>query len=210
MTAPLRIAGLISGGGRTLLNILDQIDAGKLDATVGLVIASRGEIEGVKRAQERGLEVTIIRKRDYETEDQMHDAITELLTEKQIDLVCLCGYLRWFRVDDNFRGRVMNIHPALLPDFGGTGMHGMNVHRAVLEANRRVSGCSVHFVDEHYDQGPVILQKACQVLENDIEAALAARVFEQECLAYPEAIRLYAAGQLAIENQRVVISPIAK
>ncbi len=210
MSNPLKIAGLISGGGRTLINILDQIDAGKLNATVELVIASRGEIAGIKRAQERNLEVNIIRRRDYESEDQLHDAITELLSAKQIDLVCLCGYLRWLRVDEQFRGRVINIHPALLPDFGGQGMHGMNVHRAVLQAKRRVSGCSVHFVDEHYDQGPVILQKACPVLGNDTEEALAARVFEQECLAYPEAIRLYAAGQLSIEDQRVVISPITK
>ena len=210
MSAPLRIAGLMSGGGRTLINILDQIDAGKLNATVELVIASRGEIEGVKRVKDRGLDVNIIRKRDFDSEDQMHDAITDALIAKQIDLVCLCGYLRWFRVDENFCDRVINIHPALLPDFGGQGMHSMNVHRAVLEANRRVSGCSVHFVDEHYDQGPVILQRACPILENDTPDTLAARVFELECLAYPQAIRLYAAGQLAIEDQRVVISPIAK
>lgn len=210
MSAPLRIAGLISGGGRTLINILDQIDAGKLNASVQLVIASRGEIEGIKRAKDRGLEVNIIRKRDYDSEELMHDAITDALDEKRIDLVCLCGYLRWFRIDENFRGRVINIHPALLPDFGGQGMHGLSVHRAVLEANRRVSGCSVHFVDEHYDQGPVILQRACPVLENDSEDTLAARVFELECLAYPQAIRLYAAGQLSVEDKRVVISPIAK
>lgn len=210
MSAPLRIAGLISGGGRTLINILDQIDAGKLNASVQLVIASRGEIEGIKRAKDRGLEVNIIRKRDYDSEYKMHDAITDALDEKRIDLVCLCGYLRWFRIDENFRGRVINIHPALLPDFGGQGMHGLSVHRAVLEANRRVSGCSVHFVDEQYDQGPVILQRACPILENDTPDTLAARVFEQECLAYPQTINLYAAGQLSVEDKRVVISPIAK
>ncbi|MCH8823882.1 MAG: phosphoribosylglycinamide formyltransferase [Planctomycetes bacterium] len=210
MSEPIRIAGLISGGGRTLINILDQIDASKLNASVQLVIASRGEIEGIKRAQERDLEVNIIRKRDYDSEDQMHDAITDALIAKQIDLVCLCGYLRWFRVDEQFQGRVINIHPALLPDFGGQGMHGMSVHRAVIEANRRVSGCSVHFVDEHYDQGPVILQKACPVLEHDTEDTLAARVFKQECIAYPEAINLYAASQLSIKDKRVVISPITK
>ena len=210
MSAPLRIAGLMSGGGRTLINILDQINAGKLNATVELVIASRGEIEGIKRAEDRGLDVNIIRKRDFDSEELMHDAITDALIAKQIGLVCLCGYLRWFRVDENLRDRVINIHPALLPDFGGNGMHGMNVHRAVLQANRRVSGCSVHFVDEHYDQGPVILQKACPVLENDTPDTLAARVFELECLAYPQAIKLFSAGQLSVEDKRVVISPIVK
>lgn len=210
MQPPLRIAGLISGGGRTLINILDQIEAGKLNATVEFVIASRSEIAGIERLKKRGYEVNIIRKRDYETEDQMHDAISDALTTNQIDLVCLCGYLRWIRIDDAFRNRVINIHPALLPDFGGKGMHGINVHRAVLQAKRKVSGCSVHFVDEQYDNGPVILQRPCHVLKSDTPDSLAERVFEEECLAYPQAIRLYAAGQLAIKNQRVVISPITK
>ena len=119
MSDPLRIAALISGGGRTLINILDTIDAGELNATIELVIASRGEIAGVELAEGRGLEVRIVRRRDFDIDDDMHDSISAALIEKRIELVCLCGYLRWFRVDEPFIGRVMNIHPALLPDFGG-------------------------------------------------------------------------------------------
>ena len=118
MNDPLRIAALISGGGRTLLNILDQIEAGELNASVELVIASRGAIAGVELAQARGLEVRIVRRSDFAGDEQMHDAITTFLQEKRIELVCLCGYLRWLRVDEPFAGRVMNIHPALLPEIG--------------------------------------------------------------------------------------------
>lgn len=130
----------------------------------------------------------------------MHDHITSLLRDKRIDLVCLCGYLRWFRIDPDFRGRVINIHPALLPDFGGQGMHGEHVHRAVLAAGRTVSGCTVHHVDDEYDHGLVILQRTCPVLPGDDPSTLAARVFEQECIAYPEAIRRLAPTLLGCDR----------
>ncbi len=208
MSDPLRIAAMISGGGRTLINILDKIDAGELNASVELVIASRGEIAGVELAQAHGLDVRIVRQRDFAAEDDMHDAISAALTEKRIDLVCLCGYLRWFRVDEPFAGRVMNIHPALLPDFGGQGMHGQIVHQMVLDSGRRFSGCTVHFVDEEYDHGPIILQRSCPVLPDDDHESLAARVFALECQAYPEAIRLFAASRLVLNSGRVHILPV--
>jgi formyltetrahydrofolate-dependent phosphoribosylglycinamide formyltransferase len=208
MSDPLRIAALISGGGRTLINILDKIDAGELNATVELVIASRGAIAGVELAQARGLDVRIVRRRDFAADDQMHDAITTFLQEKRIELVCLCGYLRWFRVDEPFAERVMNIHPALLPEFGGQDMHGQVVHQAVLDSGGRYSGCTVHFVDEEYDHGPIILQRTCPVLPNDDHESLAARVFALECQAYPEAIRLFAARRLVLNSGRVHILPV--
>ncbi len=208
MSDPLRIAAMISGGGRTLTNILDRIDSRELNAAVELVIASRGEIAGVELAQARGRDVRIVRQRDFASEDDMHDSISAALTKKRIELVCLCGYLRWFRVDEPFIGRVMNIHPALLPDFGGQGMHGAAVHQAVLEAGHRFSGCTVHFVDEEYDHGPVVLQRTCPVLPDDDHASLAARVFDLECQAYPEAIRLFAARRLVVDSGRVQILPV--
>ena len=208
MNDPLRIAALISGGGRTLINILDNIDAGELNATIELVIASRGEIAGVELAQARGLDVQVVRQRDFAAEDDMHDSISAALTEKRIELVCLCGYLRWFRVDEPFIGRVMNIHPALLPDFGGQDMHGATVHQAVLDSGGRYSGCTVHFVDDEYDHGPIILQRTCPVLRDDDHESLAARVFALECQAYPEAIRLFAARRLVLNSGRVHILPV--
>ncbi len=208
MSDPLRIAAMISGGGRTLINILDKIDAGELNATVELVIASRGEIAGVELAQSRGLDVRIVRQRDFANEDDMHDSISAALIEKRIELVCLCGYLRWFRVDEPFIGRVMNIHPALLPDFGGQGMHGQVVHQAVLDAGGRFSGCTVHFVDAEYDHGAIILQRTCPILPNDDHDSLAARVFALECQAYPEAIRLFGAHRLCLHNDQVHILPV--
>lgn len=190
-----RLAAFISGGGRTLMNLADCIDRGELPASVDLVVASRENIAGVELARQRGFDVRIAAVKDFADPDAMHDAITTWLVEKDIDLVCLCGYLRWLRVDPQFRGKVINIHPALLPKFGGQGMHGLHVHRAVLRAGDEASGCTVHFVDDHYDQGPIILQRTCPVLPDDDEYTLAARVFEQECIAYPEAIR-----QLATER----------
>lgn len=205
MSRPIRLACLISGGGRTLRNIADHIDQGKLNASIELVIASRPDVAGIEKSQARGLKTIVIARRDYPTSQAMHDAITRRLVQHSIDLVCLCGYLRPIRIDDPFRWRVMNIHPALLPEFGGKGMYGENVHRAVLAAGRKTSGCTVHFVDEHYDLGPIILQRTVPVLPGDDEHTLAARVFEQECIAYPEAISLFAAGRLRVENNRVQI-----
>jgi phosphoribosylglycinamide formyltransferase 1 len=204
---PLRIAALISGGGRTLVNIADEIDAGRLNARIELVISSRPDAPGVEKAQKCGLKTLIIARRDFHTLDAIHDEISRQLLAHRIDLVCLCGYLRMFRVDEAFRWRVMNIHPALLPDFGGQGMYGEAVHRAVIAAGRNISGCTVHFVDERYDMGPIILQRTVPVLPGDDPHTLADRVFEQECIAYPAAIGLFAAGRLRVERDRVVVLP---
>lgn len=205
MTKKLRLACLISGGGRTMLNIADHINAGKLNASIELVISSRGDVAGVDHARARGFNTLVVRRKDFPSEDAMHDAISTQLRERHIDLVCLCGYLRLFRVDDQFRWRVMNIHPALLPLWGGQGMHGEAVHRAVLASGAKESGCTVHFVDERYDMGPVIVQRKTPVLPNDTVETLAARVFEQECIAYPEAIKLFGEGRLLVENGRVTV-----
>ena len=209
MSTPLRLGTLVSGGGRTVVNLADRIADGTLPAEIGLVIASRADLVAVDRARSRGLDVRIADRRDFDTDDALHDAITAWLTECGVGLVCLCGYLRWFRIDEPFRGRAMNIHPALLPDFGGDGMYGHHVHEAVLASGNKVSGCTVHFIDEQYDHGPIILQRSCPVRPDDDADTLAARVFEQECLAYPEAIHLFAAGRLRLAGDRVEIVPAA-
>ena len=205
MSDPLRLGVFISGGGRTLINLVDRIEAGSLPASVELVISSRADVMGVELARKRGLDVRVAARRDFDTESHLHDAITAWLVEKRVDLVCLCGYLRWLRIDPPFEGRAMNIHPALLPEFGGQGMYGLRVHRQVLATGRTVSGCTVHFVDDQYDHGPIILQRFCPVLPDDDELHLAARVFEQECLAYPEAIDHFANGRLRLVEGRVEI-----
>jgi formyltetrahydrofolate-dependent phosphoribosylglycinamide formyltransferase len=207
MSETLQLGALISGGGRTLMNLADRIDDGSLPAAVALVIASRSDAAGVHLARQRGLEVRIARRRDFDSERSLHDAITAWLAERGVGLVCLCGYLRWLRLDPPFEGRAMNIHPALLPDFGGHGMYGLRVHRAVLDSGATTSGCTVHFVDNTYDHGPIILQRTCPVLPDDDEHTLAGRVFELECQAYPEAVSLFAARRLRLENDRVKIAP---
>lgn len=194
---PIRLAGFLSGGGRTLMNIADCIDRGELDASIELVVSSRAGAPGVELARSRGFDVRVAALRDFPSLDDMHDAITSWLMEKAIDLVCLCGYLRWLRVDEPFRNRVINIHPALLPKFGGKGMHGLNVHQAVLDAGETVSGCTVHYVDDRYDEGPIILQRTCPVQPDDDAASLAARVFAEECRAYPQAIRMLSSALIA-------------
>ena len=200
MTRKLRLGVLVSGGGRTMLNIADCIDRGDLPASVAVVISSCNEAAAVHRARDRGFDVRVALQKNFTDEKEMHDAITSLLLEHLVDLVCLSGYMRWYRVDSSFEQRVMNVHPALLPDFGGQGMYGRHVHRAVLDSNATVSGCTIHFVDDQYDHGPIILQRTCPVLPGDDVDHLAGRVFEQECLAYPEAIRLFAADRLSVEG----------
>lgn len=179
---PARLAVMISGGGRSLLNLLDAIEAGSLNATIALVIASR-PCAGVERAAERGLDVRVMRGRIGRA------TLEQVLVERRIDWVVLAGYLSYLEIPERYRGRVVNIHPSLLPGFGGAGMYGHHVHEAVIRSGVRESGCTVHLVDEKYDEGPIVLQLRCPVLPTDTPETLAARVFELECRAYPEALR---------------------
>ncbi len=190
-----------------MLNLAERIAAGTLPATIAVVISSRKDAPAVRLAAERGMNVRVAARRDFPTEAAMHDAISAWLKEARVDLVCLCGYLRWFRCEPGWTNRAMNIHPALLPAFGGAGMYGLRVHKAVLDSGAKMSGCTVHFVDNTYDHGPIILQRTCPVLPGDNPETLAARVFALECEAYPEAIRLYAEGRLRVGGSAVRIVP---
>ncbi len=185
----VRLGVLISAGGRSAMNIHDACMSGELgDARIAIVIAHREEIEGVARCRAAGLRVAVLAQGDAQA-DALDDRIDAALAAAKVDLVCLAGYLRHFRVGERWRGRTLNIHPGLLPDFGGPGMFGLHVHRAVLAAGSSQSGCTVHEVDEQYDHGAVILQRKCPVLANDTAQSLAERVFKEECVAYPQAIR---------------------
>jgi phosphoribosylglycinamide formyltransferase-1 len=201
----LRLGVLLSGGGRTLENIIEHIRAGKLAAEVAVVIASRPGIRGIEIGRAAGAPTHLVRPKDYPSVEAYSDAMVRLLDDARTDLVCLAGFLSYWIIPDRYVGRVMNIHPALLPAFGGTGMYGHHVHEAVLERGCKVSGCTAHFVDNRYDEGPIILQRPVPAYAEDTPDDLAARVFEQECIAYPEAIRLFAEGRLRIEGRRVHI-----
>ncbi|MBI1372959.1 MAG: phosphoribosylglycinamide formyltransferase [Phycisphaera sp.] len=188
---PIRVAALISGGGRTMLNIAECIDDGDLDAEIALVISSRPDAAGVSRALDLDLSVCVIDRKEYADVDTFSAAVWDRIRNTGVDLVVMAGFLCFLKIPDDFAGRVMNIHPALLPKFGGQGMYGHHVHEAVIAAGEKESGCTVHFVDNIYDHGPIILQRRCPVLPDDTPDSLAARVFEQELIAYPEAIRMY-------------------
>ncbi len=205
MTPPVRLGVLLSGGGRTLENILAEIDGGRLagKAEVVVVIASRPQIRGIQVAEKAGIPVHVIRAKAFDKVDAYSEAMVRVLDDARVDLACLAGFLSYWIIPDRFDGRVMNIHPALLPSFGGKGMFGHHVHEAVLACGCRVSGCTVHFVNNEYDAGPIILQRAVQACEGDDDDTLAARVFEQECVAYPEAIGLFGRGRLRIEGSVV-------
>lgn len=179
---PARLAVLISGSGRTLLNLVDRIEEGTLSARIELVIASR-ECVGAERARNRGLRV-IVRPGPLDAE-----WFGKVLAENNVDWIILAGYLQLAPIPPGYEGRMVNIHPALLPRHGGPGMYGMRVHRAVLRAGDTESGCTVHLCDGQYDTGPIVLQRTCAVEPGDTPETLAARVFALELEALPAALQ---------------------
>jgi phosphoribosylglycinamide formyltransferase 1 len=202
MHRPIRLVALISGGGTTLQNLIDRIAAGSLDATIAGVVSSRAGISGVERARRAGLPVSVIAAGSPRFTDDVWKAVREFAP----DLVCFAGWLHLLPIPEDHRHRVLNIHPALLPAFGGKGLYGRRVHEAVLASGVKVSGCTVHFADDTYDTGPILVQKCVPVKNDDDPDTLAARVFEAECEAYPEAIRLIASGRVMVEGKRAIIS----
>lgn len=178
----MKLACLISGSGRTLQNFIDR--RRELGAEIVLVVSSSSTANGVQRARAAGLRVEVV-----ERGPGMSGPITALIDEAAPDLVLLCGFLNLYRFPERWAGRVLNIHPGLLPQFGGRGMYGHHVHEAVLKSGVKESGCTVHYADLEYDRGPTILERRVPVLPGDTPEALAARVFAEECIAYPEAVK---------------------
>jgi phosphoribosylglycinamide formyltransferase-1 len=206
MLAPIRLAVLISGSGTTLQNFVDQIADGDLAARIVQVVSSREDAFGVERARRAGLPVAVVSRRDCASAAEFGQQVFDVVRKSQADLVCMAGFLHLLPIPDDYRHRVINIHPALLPAFGGKGMYGHHVHEAVLAAGVKVTGCTVHIADNEYDRGPIIVQRSVAVLEGDTPESLAFRVFEHECEAYPEAIKLFAEGRLHVEGRRVRIA----
>jgi formyltetrahydrofolate-dependent phosphoribosylglycinamide formyltransferase len=205
MAPPIRLAVLLSGSGTTLQNLLDRIRNGRLSAQVVLVLSNRTDAYGLTRAREAGVEACVIPRKDHASADAFSQSIFEKCRQARVDLVCLAGFLQFLPIPPDFENKVMNIHPSLIPAFCGKGFYGHHVHEAVLAYGARISGCTVHFVDNQYDHGPIILQRSVPVLGDDSPETLAARVFEQECQAFPEAIQLFAEGRLKVEGRRVKI-----
>jgi phosphoribosylglycinamide formyltransferase 1 len=208
--SPMPIAVLISGGGTTLRNLIEKIDAGELDVEIKLVISSNPRVRGMQYAEKAAIPMVAIEPGQYETQDAFSKSIFDRCRDAGVELVVLGGFLKRITVPEDYAERVVNIHPALMPSFCGRGYYGHHVHEAVLEYGAKVSGCTIHFADNQYDHGPVILQKTVPVLDDDTADTLAARVFEAECDAYPEALRLIAAGRVHIEGRRVRISPASE
>ena len=184
---PMRLAVLLSGSGRTLDNLLEQIAAGRLAAAVVTVVSSRADVRGVRIAERAGVPVTVLPPAGRPIA-AWSDAIFAACRAARAELVVMAGFLHLVRIPADFADRVINIHPSLLPAFGGRGFHGMHVHRAVLDRGCTVSGCTVHLVDDEYDHGRILHQKTVPVLPDDTPESLAARVFAAECQAFPEAI----------------------
>jgi formyltetrahydrofolate-dependent phosphoribosylglycinamide formyltransferase len=203
MSQPLRLAVLLSGGGTTLQNLLDHAADGRLPARVVQVVSSNARAFGLTRARNAGVPTAVVERKACPSVEEFSRRVFDPCRAAAADLVCLGGFLQLLRIPPDFQFRVMNIHPALIPAFCGKSYYGLHVHRAALEAGVKISGCTVHFVDDEYDHGPIILQRTVSVLDDDTPETLAARVFARECEAYPEAVRLFAAGRLRVEGRRV-------
>ena len=188
---PLNLAVLLSGSGRTLDNLLERIAAQKLYAKVNLVISSREDVRGVVLAQKAGLRTIVSSPKGRDRSAWSCD-IFNLCRDAGANIVVLAGFLHLLEIPSEFESRVLNIHPSLLPAFGGKGLWGMHVHRAVIESGARVSGCTVHLVDHQYDHGPILYQKVVAVLDDDTPESLAARVFAVECEALPKVLQVAA------------------
>jgi phosphoribosylglycinamide formyltransferase 1 len=201
--ADIRLAVLISGSGTTLQNLLDRIAGGRLCAEIAIVVSSTPRAFGLQRAASAGIASAVVERKKSATDRDFSDQIFSLCRQATADLVCMAGFLKLLVIPDDFRLRVMNIHPALIPSFCGHGYYGRRVHEAALASGVKVTGCTVHFADNEYDHGPIILQRAVSVLDTDTPETLAKRVFDQECEAYPEAIQLFAQKRLIVEGRRV-------
>lgn len=206
MARRLNIAVLLSGGGTTLANLIESIDQGRLSANIGLVVSSRPGVRGLEVAARAGIATAVVESRKFRVSAREAEEINDwaamsaemdrLLLPGGFDLVCMAGFLSRYIIPEELRGRVVNIHPALIPMFCGQGMYGQRIHEAVVASGVRVTGCTVHFADNNYDTGPIILQRACPVYSDDHPDEVAARVFVEECKAYPAAINLIADGRV--------------
>jgi phosphoribosylglycinamide formyltransferase 1 len=202
----LRIAVLLSGRGTTFERFVAERDAGRLDVEFSAVISSKPEAQGLERARRHGIPAHVVSRKEFRDEHAFNDALHAVLAANPPELLVLAGFLSRIELR-GYNGRAMNTHPALIPAFCGKGFYGERVHRAVLEYGAKVTGATIHYCDEQYDTGPVILQRAIDVLEDDTPASLAERVAAVEYELYPRAVQLHAQGRLVVEGRRVRVRP---
>jgi len=209
-TAPrtLDLGIFASGRGSNFQAILEAIGRRELDARVRLLVTNDPEAGAVAVARGCGIAVSVLRKPDFAKEEDFVRAMLEALRSHEVGFIALAGYLKMIpaNVIAEFRRRILNIHPALLPAFGGKGMYGHHVHEAVLAAGCKVSGATVHMVDEIYDHGPIVAQKCVPVLEEDTPQSLAARILETEHAIYPAALQLFAQGRVTVRGGKAVVA----
>lgn len=187
-----------------MVNLQQSIQDGTLNARIAAVVGSRSCL-GVERAEELGLKACVISPRQFSGPEEFSESVFELVRAHQADLVVLAGFLSRLIIPDDYSGRVMNVHPSLIPAFCGQGMYGHHVHEAVIARGCKVSGCTVHFCDNEYDHGPIILQEAVPVLDDDDGDSLAERVVAAERRIYPQAVQLFSEGRLKVRGRRVSI-----
>ncbi len=200
-----RIAVLISGGGTTLKNLIEKIRAGRLHVQIALAVSSSPGARGLQFAHDAGIPTAVVEPKRFGSQEEFRRAVLDHCRAASADLVVMAGFLKRVTIAEDFANRVTNIHPGLIPAFCGRGFYGHHVHQAVIDYGAKLSGCTIHFADNQYDHGPVILQRAVPVLDDDTADSLAARVFEAECEAYPEAIQLIAQGRVRVEGRKVRI-----
>lgn len=205
--APLRLGVLVSGGGRSLENLAEVIARQELSAHIAIVVSNSPEAFALQRAKRLRIESTVIPHQAHGTPEAYSAVVFAALDAQRVQLAVLAGFLRKLVIPAHWLGRVINIHPSLLPAFGGKGFYGERVHRAVLDSGVPASGCSVHYVTNEYDAGPILVQRSIEVRAGEDVHSLAERVFAEEKLALPEAIRLHAAGKVRWQDGRVVRSP---
>ncbi|MFK7849161.1 MAG: phosphoribosylglycinamide formyltransferase [Rhodothermales bacterium] len=208
--SPLQLAVFASGSGSNLEAILLAIEAGSLPhVTVAAVISNKKDARALKRAQSRNIPTAVLSPNDYARESDYLEALEAILNEHEINFIALAGYLKKIPLPlvKKYAGRMLNIHPSLLPAFGGPGMYGSKIHTAAITRGVRWTGVTVHLVDEEYDTGPILLQKTVPVHQSDTPETLAQRVLAVEHHIYPEALRLFAEGRVTVENRKVFIDP---
>jgi phosphoribosylglycinamide formyltransferase-1 len=207
LTVKPEIAVLVSGSGSNLQAIIDASERGEIPCKVGLVLSNKADAFGLERARRHGIPTVVVDHRSFQTREEFDARLVEILVERGVGLICLAGFMRvltptFIRA---FPHRIINIHPALLPAFPGT--HGP---RQALQYGARFAGCTVHFIDEGIDTGPVIAQAVVPIFDDDTEDTLAARVLVQEHKIYPMAIRLFLEGRLSIDGRRVRVASNVK
>ncbi|HEX9880332.1 MAG TPA: phosphoribosylglycinamide formyltransferase [Candidatus Binatia bacterium] len=207
MARKVSLGILISGGGTNLQALIDAIEGDRLDATVRVVVSNREDAYGLVRARNHGIEARVLDHRPFPTREAFDQALVDLLRERQVELVVLAGFMRLLSpvFVRAFSNRIMNIHPGLLPAFPG-----LNAQRKAVEYGARFSGCTVHFVNEECDQGPIIIQAVVPVYSDDTEASLSARILKEEHKIYPRAIQLFSEGRLKVVGRRVLVEGLGK